>query len=183
MTMAPPLRKIVLATHLTCSVGWIGAVVAFMTLIFLAQGTQDGDTLRGSWIAMDAVGRFALVPLSIASLVTGVVISLGTKWGLFRHYWVLISLVLTAVAVFVLVSNMKAVRFFAAMATEPGADLTMLRSGLQSELLHAGGGLVVLLVVQLLNIFKPQGMTRYGWRKQQEQRRKAAQQRDAVLQA
>lgn len=28
-TMSPPLRKLVLTTHVTSSVGWLGAVVVF----------------------------------------------------------------------------------------------------------------------------------------------------------
>jgi hypothetical protein len=30
---------------------------------------------------------------------------------------------------------------------------------------------VVLVVILVLNVYKPRGMTRYGWRKHQEQRR------------
>ncbi len=50
-------------------------------------------------------------------------------------------------------------------------DVGVLREGLRSELLHAGVGLLVLLVIQVLNVYKPRGMTPYGWRKQQEQRK------------
>ena len=42
-------------------------------------------------------------------------------------------------------------------------------------LLHSVGGLVVLLVVHVLNVYKPQGVTRYGWRKQQEERSRQGQ--------
>lgn len=43
-------------------------------------------------------------------------------------------------------------------------------AGLGGDLLHAGVGLLVLLVITGLNVYKPRGMTRYGWRKQHEQR-------------
>lgn len=183
MTMAPRLRKLVLSAHLTVSVGWVGAVVAFLALVFAAQTSEDEQILRGAWIAMDSIGRLVLVPLSVCSLVTGLVMSLGTKWGLFRHYWVLISLVLTIVATLVLVQHMETVTYFADLAADGNpADLPALRAGLQGELVHGGGGLMVLLVVQVLNLYKPQGMTAYGWRKQQEQRRSAQEQGEAVVQ-
>jgi hypothetical protein len=38
------------------------------------------------------------------------------------------------------------------------------------DLFHPGVGLLVLLVITVLNVYKPRGMTRYGWRKQQEAR-------------
>jgi hypothetical protein len=50
------------------------------------------------------------------------------------------------------------------------ANVSALRGALPGELLHAGAGLVVLLVIQVLNVYKPRGLTLYGWRKQQEQR-------------
>jgi hypothetical protein len=165
-----------LAAHLTVSVGWVGAVIAFLALVFVARATQDGQTLRAAWIAMESIGRIVLVPLSVASLLTGLVMALGTKWGLLRHYWVLISLILTGLATVILVQHMETVSYFAGLAAgAESADVAVLRGGLQGEIIHAGGGLVVLLVVHVLNVYKPAGMTVYGWRKQQEQRRKGRQ--------
>ena len=170
MMMTQRLRKFALAVHLTFSVGWIGAVVAFLALVVAVTTSQDAQTLRAAWIAMELTGWFAIVPLALASLFTGLVMALGTKWGLFRHYWVLISLVLTILAVGVLLGNMRAVSFFAEIAAEmDSTDVGRLRGGLRSELLHAGVGLLLLLVIQALNVYKPGGMTPYGWRKQREQ--------------
>ena len=42
--------------------------------------------MRGAYLAMDLIGWFVIVPLSLASLLTGLVQALGTTWGLFRHY-------------------------------------------------------------------------------------------------
>ena len=171
MTMTPRLRKLTLTAHLAFSVGWIGAVVAYLALVVAAMTSQDAQTLWAAWIAMELTGWYAIVPLAIASLLTGLVISLGTQWGLFRHYWVLFSLVLTILATAVLVEHMQTVIFFASIAAETDrADVGGLRDGLWGELLHAGAGLLVLLVIQVLNVYKPRGMTPYGWRKQYEQR-------------
>ena len=168
MIMIPPLRKLVLTVHLTCSVGWIGAVLAYLALVVTAMNDQSAQTPHAAWRAMESIGWYVIVPLSLASLLTGVVMALGTPWGLFRHYWVLFSLVLTIFATVVLLQHMQTVRLFAGAAA--AADRTD-RSGLGGELLHAGGGMLVLLVIQTLNVYKPRGVTPYGWRKQQEQRR------------
>ena len=169
--MNPGLRKLALAVHLTVSVGWIGAVVGFLALVIPAMTSQDAQRLRAAWIAMELTGRLAIVPLALASLLTGLIMALGTKWGLFRHYWVSISFVLTVIATAVLLGNMQAVSFFAGIAARAdGADLDALRGGLKSELLHAGVGLVLLLVILVLNVYKPRGMTAYGRRRQHEAR-------------
>ncbi|MFL5805311.1 MAG: DUF2269 domain-containing protein [Roseiflexaceae bacterium] len=171
MIMPPGVRKFVLTAHITFSVGWIGAVVAFLALVVAGMTSQDAPMLHAAWIAMELTGWFAIVPLALASLLTGLVMSLGTKWGLFRHYWTLFSLVLTILATVVLLVNMQTVSYFAGIAAETDrADVGALLGGLRGELLHAGVGLLVLLVIQVLNVYKPRGMTAYGRRKQHEQR-------------
>jgi len=167
MTMSPSLRKFALTVHVTFSVGWIGGVVAYLTLGVAAVTSQDAQTVRAAWTAMELTGWFAIVPLALASLLTGLVMSLGTKWGLFRHYWTLISLVLTVLATVVLLLHMPDVSFLADVAQEAGGARL---EELGGDLFHPGLGLVVLLVIQALNVYKPRGLTRYGWRKQHEQR-------------
>lgn len=171
MTMRPGLRKLMLAIHLTVSVGWLGAVIAYLALDATVASSHDPQVVRGAWLAMDLVVSSAIVPLALASLLTGLVMSLGTKWGLFRHWWVLISFVLTSVATLVLLSEAGVVRRAAEIAADPATSAEGLLA-LPPTLVHSVGGLVVLLLVQVLNVYKPQGLTPYGWRKQQEARRR-----------
>ena len=167
MIMTPGVRKLVLTVHLTCSVGWIGAVVAYLALGVAAVTSPDTQTVRAAWVAMDVTGWWAIVPLAIAALLTGLVMSLGTQWGLFRHYWVLISLALTILSTVVLVLHMPTVSGMARLAqTVDGADLR----ALGGDLFHPTVGLLVLLAITVLNVYKPAGVTPYGWRKQREQR-------------
>jgi hypothetical protein len=166
MTMKPNLRKFALSTHITLSVGWIGAVFAYLVLVAAAMTSQGAQTLRAAWIAMELIGWYLVVPLALASLLSGLVISLGTPWGLFRHYWVLISFMLTIVATVVLLQHMPTVSFFAGVAaTTDSGNVSDLRGALRGELLHAGVGVVLLLAIQMLNVYKPQGMTAYGRQK------------------
>jgi hypothetical protein len=170
MTMTAGIRKFALTVHIIASVGWIGAVVAYLALGIAAVTNQDVQTVRAAWIGMEVTGWFAIVPLAVAALLTGLVMSLGTKWGLFRHYWVLITLVLTTLSTVVLVLHMPTVTILADVAQEAnGADL----AALGGDLVHSGIGLVVLLAITWLNVYKPRGLTRYGWRKQHEQHTEA----------
>lgn len=118
---------------------------------------------------MEVIAVDGIVPLALASLLTGLVMALGTRWGLFRHYWVLISFLLTIAAVVVLLVETQTIRHLARVAAESTTSNAELRA-LPSTLLHSAGGLVVLLMVLILNVYKPQGLTPYGWRKLQEQR-------------
>ena len=167
MPMRPALRKLTLASHLTVAIGWIGAVLAYLALGIAASTSTDAQTVRGAWVAMELTGWYVIVPLAVASLVTGVVMALGTRWGLFRHYWVVFSLALTAFAVVVLILHMPTVSSLSDVARE--ADDQRLAS-LGGDLTHPAIGLVVLLAVQVLNIYKPRGLTAYGRRQQINER-------------
>lgn len=124
----------------------------------------------GAWrLPRDGAGRwFVLVPLAFASLLTGIVSSLGSAWGLFRHYWVLFKLLITVLATIVLLIYMETFRVMAGVAADPSADLDVVRTA--SPGLHAALALLVLLLVTALGMYKPRGMTPYAWRKLQEQR-------------
>lgn len=166
--MTPRMRKFALTAHITTSLGWIGAVAAFIVLDVTTVANDDAQVLRASYIAMDLITTWAIVPLAFAAFVTGIVMSLGTKWGLFRHYWVIVTLVLTVAATVVLLVQLPGIAYRADMATDAATTDAELRT-MGNLLLHSIGGIMVLLVITALNVYKPRGLTRYGWRKQQEQ--------------
>jgi hypothetical protein len=170
MTMTPRLRKFALTVHVTSSVGWLGAVVVFLALAVIGLTSQDAQTVRGAYLVMEPAAWFVLVPLAFASLLTGIVQSLGTTWGLFRHYWVLFKLLITVFATTVLLIYMGTFSFMASVAADPSADLGAVRN--VSPGLHAGLALLALLVATVLAVYKPHGVTPYGRRKEREQRRR-----------
>ncbi len=167
MTTRPGLRKFALTTHVISSVGWLGAVAVFLALSVVGQTSDDPDRVRAAYIAMESIGWLVLVPLSFASLVTGLIQSLGTKWGLFRHYWVLAKLLINVVATVVLVLYMGTLDHLAGLASATTTSGDIFR-GLRnpSPVLHAGIGLLLLLVAAGLSVYKPRGTTRYGQRRQ-----------------
>jgi hypothetical protein len=154
-----------LALHVASSVGWLGAVVTYIALNVVAAGADDEKLVRAAFLMMKPVAWYAVLPLASTSLVTGIVQSLGTRWKLFRHYWVLVSLVLTGFATVTLLLRLPDVDALAARAADPTTDADRLNG----DLFHSIGGLVVLLLLLMLNLYKPRGLTRYGRRKQQEQ--------------
>lgn len=163
MTLSPRARKTVLTLHVSVSVGWFGVVLAFVVLSTVGMRSDDERTVRAVYIAMDALGWAALVPLAIASLATGVVQSLGTPWGLIRHYWVVFKLGITIVATVVLLLYMRTLEALAETAGDVVATgLQGLRS--PSPLLHATAAALLLLVATVLSVFKPRGLTPWGWR-------------------
>src|SRR5215469_13667182 len=100
--MTPALRKLNLTAHVSSSIGWLGAVASFLVLSIAGLTSQNAEIVRGAYLSMNLIGQFIIVPLSLAALLTGLVQSLGTHWGLFRHYWVSAKFVLTILATIIL---------------------------------------------------------------------------------
>jgi hypothetical protein len=83
MTMTPRLRKFALTAHVTSSIGWFGAVAAFMALAIAGMISQEAQIVRAAYIAMKLTTWFVVVPLAFLSLLTGIVSSIGTSWACF----------------------------------------------------------------------------------------------------
>jgi hypothetical protein len=162
--MSPGVRKLVLTAHIGTSVGWLGALAVFLAHAVAGLGTEDLRILRATAFAMGLTAWFVILPLSLASLITGIVQAIGSTWGLVRHYWVVFKLLLTVVATAVLLLKLGPISQLAVAARDSALTSTDL-SGLRTSLLvHAVAGMLVLLVVLTLAVFKPAGLTRYGRR-------------------
>lgn len=171
--MTPGLRKIALTAHIATSVGWLGAVVAFLALAVLGLTGRDVPPARGAYLTMDALAWYAILPLCLAALITGVIQSLGTHWGLLRHYWVVVKLLVTLVSTFILLLHLRPIGHLAGLAADgPVSDGVYLAGKIQL-VVAAGGALLALLALTVLSVFKPTGRTPYGWRKWRERRRAA----------
>jgi hypothetical protein len=166
--MTPSLRKLVLTTHITLSVAWIGAVAAFLALAIAGLTSRNVQVVRVAYPAMELTARFVIVPLAFASLLSGLIQSLGTPWGLFRHYWVLTKFFLTVFAAIVLLKKMPLIGSAARRAADTTLSSADLHAAAMPLVVHAAGGILVLLVVTILSVYKPWGLTPYGRRKQQE---------------
>lgn len=168
MMMTAALRKLALTAHITSSVGWLGAVAAFLALAIAGVSSPDPAIVRAAYLTMHLTTWFVIVPFCLASFLTGVVESLGTPWGLFRHYWVVTKLLLTVLATAILLLHTQPIDRIAEVAAQTdlgNADLQQLRMQLIGD---ASAALFVLLMTTTLSVYKPWGMTPYGLRKQAE---------------
>ncbi|XVS62887.1 hypothetical protein ACQPYE_32200 [Actinosynnema sp. CA-299493] len=146
--LKPKARKTWLLLHVISSVGWLGVTIG---MLVLALAAFDAPPL---YQAMALLGDLVVLPLALSALVTGVVLSLGTKWGLVRHRWVLVKFVLTVVAV-------VATTFSLRSGLHEAADGVVGTAG-GDVLAAACVSLALYTVNTVLSVFKPWGRTRWG---------------------
>jgi hypothetical protein len=157
------LRSLLLTAHVASSVGWLGAVVAFLPLAVAGAVSDDVRVSSAAYLGMDLIARHALIPLCLGSVLTGVVQSLTTPWGLLRHYWIAAKLVITIVSTVLLVTYLPMLHHLAGLAAAQLAG-DMVSPHHPSPLVHAVLALLALLVATTLSVFRPWGRTPWGRR-------------------
>lgn len=92
-------RKWLLALHLIFSGIMIGGAVAFLIFSITAASTDDEGVLKACYFCMYVLAKTSIRASTIGALVTGILLSVLTRWGLFRFYWIMVKEVLTLLAV------------------------------------------------------------------------------------
>jgi len=159
MTMTTKLSKSILTFHILFSVGWMGAVAVFMALAITGIASHDSELAKASYLAMEVSSWYVIVPFCLLAFITGIIQALGTKWGLFKHYWILTKLILTIAATIILLMHLKPINELASIATKQ----EFLNSGMGGWririLADAAAGFLVLAAILTISIYKPWGRT------------------------
>jgi hypothetical protein len=160
-TVPPVSRKALLTAHVVSSVGWIGAVAAFLALNVVGLTTEDPALSRGMFRAMNVTGLYVIVPASLLSVLTGVLQGMWTPWGLWRHRWVATKLVVGLLATLALLLH----QFTAVREAARRAELGVEVGGVGAQLVaDASVAIAILVFATILSIYKPWGLTRHGQR-------------------
>lgn len=160
--MGPMLRNAILTVHVATSVGLLGAVAGFLALALIGLNSDSPHLVRSAYAAMQPLTTIVIVPLAFAALLIGVLQSLCTRWGLFRHYWVVAKLLLSILIIVVLLLQLESIGRLAEVAAVRALEAADLPQTRLSVAVHAGAGLIALLLPLVLSIFKPRGTTMFA---------------------
>lgn len=167
--VSPALYKLLLTAHIIVAVGWLGVVFAKVVLGLGAVTSNARDLFAALYVSMDVV-NVAFPPMAIGTIVTGVLLSLGTKWGLLQHYWVATKLALTVGVIATAVQLGD--RFLRQASAAPsgtavgdGSILAIAAAPATLLLALSGAHLLMLGVATVASVYKPWGKTWFGRRK------------------
>jgi hypothetical protein len=152
--MSQPWRKFVLTLHVGTSVGWLGAALGMLILTITAIVTKEPEIRRAAYTFMHINDLAMMIPLGYIAFITGILLSLGTNWGVFKYYWIVVKLVLTTfVLIFAGVFTQAWVREAITVTTE-GGNIEVLGANL---LVNAISFLIVFWTTTTLSTYKPWG--------------------------
>jgi hypothetical protein len=157
--LTPAWRKAVLVLHVVAGIGWMGVDIALLVLLITARTTDDAALVVSGFNAIGMIVPIAVPPLSLSILVTGIILGLGTRWGLVRYWWVLVKLLLSLImTVLVFVSLVPTVRGIAVLSTTTiSADAVRASLGTLPTMLMFPPVVSFLMLgtAAILSIFKP----------------------------
>ena len=162
MPFTQPVRKLTLLAHILCSVGWTGAVTSFLALAVTGLQSTDPQVVRAVYVAMGPMTRWIIVPAAFLSFATGFLLSVGTHWGLLRHYWVIFKLLINLLSLPVLLLHYRIIGRVAAAATAAYLSPADFRADRIQLVVASGLSLGVLVIATFLSVFKPRGLIPYA---------------------
>ncbi|HET6398403.1 MAG TPA: hypothetical protein VFH47_02485 [Candidatus Thermoplasmatota archaeon] len=155
-------RRTALSLHVAVSVGWLGAVLALLSLAAAAVSTHDPVRLHALYLSLDLGTRWAALPLCVAALLTGLLQSWITPWGVLRHWWVVAKLTITVLAGVLLLAHLPVLAALASASPEALLEDPTLRRSRVQMVLAPGAASLALGAATALSVFKPRGLTPRG---------------------
>ena len=151
LALSPFLRKLLLTVHIIFSVGLFGDSAGYLAVAIRGDTSSDASIANSSYQTLRMFAFVFGIPLSFAALLTGLLLGLATKWGVFRYPWVTTKLLLivSVIAVGAIVLN----KGMNAMLTGHGGAEGQLIAG-------AAYDVVALAAATALGVFKPGGRWR-----------------------
>lgn len=157
--LSPRWRKAILTLHVTVAVGWVGVEIAQLLLGLAGLTTDDPEVVRATRVVMEILGLELTVGIAWMTLLTGLLLAMATQWGLLKHYWIAVKLVITA-------TLMLDGHFLLQHWLRRQADLDTASESLGLQLVISMSiALVLLVAATALSVHKPWGRTRRGRRR------------------
>lgn len=140
--------QLALTAHILTSVGWFG-IAGFVLFAFVTSKATGDAALRDGMLRAVETAPWLSIPVGLLASATGVLLGLGTKWGLVKHWWVVAKILIAIVVVVTDALVVSAAAHDAIVGTSSPGDLY------GPTIAHV----VVLGVATLISVLKPRGRT------------------------
>lgn len=174
-TLSRNLRRTTLLLHVLCGVGWMGLDLGLMVLVVSGATTGDGAVAAAAYTTAHLVIPLVVPALATGMLLTGIVLGLGTRYGLTQWAWVLTKLaigVLLTALVFVLLLP-GALGIPDGLAGTADQVRAAVGDGARDLVFPPFVSFALLAVALVLSIWKPWGRTPWASRAHETRTRRA----------
>lgn len=161
-------RKALVVTHVIAAACWTGVALMMSAVGVTALTSDDIERVAGAYGLMETFDVGLLAWLNFATTMSGLAVSLTSRWGVIRYRWVAAKLALSLLILLLAFGWLHDTLETAALQAErlAASGGPAERLGTTPALVAAGFGLAFLQLVlaTLLSLYKPGGRTRRGRR-------------------
>ncbi len=154
-------KSFLVAIHVIAVASWIGGTLGMMLLGLYLQNAANGEQLAYTLVSMEVIDENLLKYPALLSLLTGIMLSVWTQWGLVKYYWVMMKLVLTIMTILIGIFFLNDWTASLAEMVEKMGFSTLQNPDFQktwlSMIITASFNLICLVLMVFLTYFKPFG--------------------------
>ncbi|MFC0105860.1 hypothetical protein [Kibdelosporangium aridum] len=162
--LSPSQRKSVLVVHVTSSVAWLGIITVQGSLGITAVTTDDPAVAQSMFTTMLVIDGTFLGPAAFLAFFTGIVLAVGTRWGLLRRWWVAAKFATMLILMVLPIIAWQDVPVDGYALADAGHPLSEIRTALGATPYLAMISPVLAVFAVILSISKPWGLTPLGRR-------------------
>ncbi|MGW4201041.1 DUF2269 domain-containing protein [Streptomyces sp. NPDC004726] len=155
-----PVRRAFLVVHVSSAAGWLGLTLGLLALATAAITTESDAMTEAATRSMKVFTDWLVLPLALMTLFSGLLLALGTSWGLARHRWVLTKFCITLVTVTASIFALRPGVDHAAEAVSSGSSLPNPSDLVMGPIVS----FTAYLFMTAISLLKPWGLTRRGRR-------------------
>ncbi|CAH1201890.1 hypothetical protein [Paenibacillus sp. JJ-223] len=154
-------KCIFVAIHVISASSWIGGTLGMLLLGLYLYSAANGEQLAYTLASMEIIDENLLKYPALMTLLTGILLSIWTQWGLVKHYWIVIKLILTLTTILIGIFFLNHwTASLVDMVSETGFATLQdhnFRSKWLAILLTASFNLLCLFIMVFITYFKPFG--------------------------
>ncbi|MEK5440722.1 hypothetical protein [Fredinandcohnia sp. FSL W7-1320] len=99
MKLTKTARKWILIPHILFSAIMVGNMATFVILNITVLTTSDPFLITSCYKIMNILSDTSIKASTIGATVTGIILSVGTHYGLFKYWWIIVKEILTVLLI------------------------------------------------------------------------------------
>lgn len=146
-----------LILHILFAAIMLGNMVAFLIFSITVAAANDKGVIHACYQAMNILANTSVRASTIGTTVTGILLSIWTKWGLFKFYWIIVKEGLTLILIGLNLWAMYAWTLQALTGMNTSGEmqgLPFVQAELWTGILFQ---IISLVLIYVISVFKPWG--------------------------
>lgn len=154
-------KQLIIIIHVLSVICWLGGAMVMLLLGTYMLNSENGEQLYYTVENLHLIDVVMIRYTALVTLITGILLSVWTNWGLLKHYWIVIKLILTLLLICFGIAYMSGWLSQLVSIAQQGRALALSDAAFLNTAYSLIGGaianIVALIFMTAISYFKPFG--------------------------